>query len=89
MLKFDADKKKSYQKFVRMMYKATTKVSFAMVKDPKEDIIWIVGYYCYKKPKTETGDRDDIKKNVGRYCIVDGYNDCYNQRALSRHNERR
>jgi hypothetical protein len=92
MTVFDDENTKMFENFVRMMYKASTKAAFGMVKNPKDDVAYVVGYYCYDKPVTN--DVAKVKANVGRYCIVDdgngkGYNDCYNQRALTRHNERR
>lgn len=94
----DEKKLKEYQNFARMMWKSSTKVAFGMVDAKTSDTVWVVGYYCYDAPSvgTDSSTRDiaTVKKNVGRYCLVKdanggGYNDCYNQRALARHNERR
>jgi hypothetical protein len=30
-----------------------------------------------------------IKKNIGKLCVIDGYNECYNKAALLAHNEAR
>lgn len=91
MAKFDAKSQKLYENFTRMMWKSSTKVAFGMINQPGSDTVWVVGYYCYDKPVVSGGTRviATVLKNVGRYCFTDGYNDCYNQRALARHNERR
>ena len=89
----DEKKLTEYQNFARMIWKSAHKVAFGMVDVKGADTIWVVGYYCFDKPAVGDGGASraiaDVKKNVGRYCIVDGYNDCYNQRGVLRHNERR
>jgi len=91
MAKFAAASEKPYENFTRMMWKSSTKVAFGMINAPGSDTVWVVGYYCYDKPAVEAATRlsATVLKNVGRYCFTDGYNECYNQRALARHNERR
>lgn len=91
MAAFDAKSRKLYENFTRMMWKSSTKVAFGMVNPPGSDTVWVVGYYCYDQPVVSGVLRsiDTVRKNVGRYCFTNGYNDCYNQRALARHNERR
>lgn len=91
MAAFDAKSRKLYENFARMMWKSSTKVAFGMINQSGSDTVWVVGYYCYDKPVVSGSSRSiaTVRKNVGRYCFIDGYNDCYNQRALARHNERR
>jgi hypothetical protein len=81
-----------------MMWKASTKAAFGMINRSDSDTVWVVGYYCYDKPTVcvrncgsgvTTTSPSKVKENVGPYCVVDGYNDCYNRRALARHNEKR
>lgn len=70
-----------------MMWASSTKVAFGMIKQESTETVWIVGYYCFDKPIVGLGkDISVVKKNVGRHCFIDGYNDCYNLRALTRHN---
>jgi hypothetical protein len=91
MAKFDAKSQKLYENFVRMMWKSSTKVAFGMISQPTNNRVWVVGYYCYDKPDVSAAARGTatVRENVQKYCFKDGYNDCYNQRALARHNERR
>jgi len=104
MAKFDEKSKVLYENFARMMWKASTKAAFGMINPPGSDTVWVVGYYCYDKPvvtadgndgKGEVNAKDrgervaNVRKNVGRSCFIDDYNDCYNRRARDRHNERR
>jgi hypothetical protein len=91
MAKFDAKSQKLYENFARMIWKSSTKAAFGMTSHPGSDTVWVVGYYCYDKPVVSGSGRSiaTVLKNVGRYCFTGGYNDCYNQRALARHNERR
>lgn len=73
-----------------MLWASSTKAAFGMIKQTSDDKVWIVGYYCFDSPNVGPNrDISIVKKNVGRHCFVDGYNDCYNQRALNRHNEMR
>lgn len=65
---FDEENTKVFHNFVRMLYKASTKAAFGMVKNPRDEITYVVGYYCYEKPETT---KEKVKANVGRYCIVD------------------
>lgn len=82
-------KLKEYQKFARMIWAASTTAAFGLVHDKAKENIWVVGYYCYAAPMVDDHllDISEIKKNVGQLCMVDGYNRCYNKRALERHNQ--
>jgi hypothetical protein len=77
-----------YRSFARMIWSSSTKVAFGMVDDPLKEIIWVVGYYCFDAPQVDAlvTDITVIKAHVGKYCMVNGYNECYNKRALERHN---
>lgn len=92
--KYDQDSTKLYANFARMLWKASSKVAFGMIDQTDEERVWVVAYYCYDKaavPGVTAGatSYETVKDNVGRVCVTDGYNDCYNERALARHNERR
>jgi len=84
----DIKKLKEFQNFARMIWASSTIAAFGLVNDVPNEIIWVVGYYCYDKPTIDDHltDIKDVKKNVGQLCMVDGYNKCYNKRALERHN---
>jgi hypothetical protein len=91
MAVFVATREEAYENFTRMMWKSSTKVAFGMINQAKTDTVWVVGYYCHDKPVVSggAGPKEEVRKNVGRQCVTDGYNVCYNESALARHNERR
>ena len=102
MTKFDKTSGGLYEQFARMLWKSSTKTAFGMIDRAGSDTVWVVGYYCYDKPvvadhyvtvgstcKLIQKDTKTVAANVGRDCFTGGYNDCYNQRAVASHNEKR
>jgi hypothetical protein len=75
-----------YIMFSNMMWRQTTQVAFGIRGRH------VIAWYCNKgapAPEEKPSSYNLFKENVGRLCIVDGYNDCYNQKALAAHNDAR
>lgn len=74
----DADTKKKSDLFTQVVWKASTEVGFGIAGK------YVVAWYC------EAGNvKDKYLTNVGDKCILDAdekINECYNVRALDRHN---
>jgi len=75
-----------YKNFSRMMWKKTTKVAFGIREN------FVIAWYCNDKipaPEEKHESYKLYKKNVGKLCDVDGFNTCYNDKALEAHNNAR
>jgi len=96
MTEFTAAAKQKYENFGRMLWKASTKAAFGMIESTDGETKRVVAYYCADRPVVRdltnppaVRTPKEVLENVGRLCKKDGYNVCYNERALARHNERR
>jgi len=67
-----------------MMWKASSKTAFGLIK--RTDMMVIVGFYCYDKPDV-TAAAATVLQNVGKDCVANGYNECFNTRATAYHNK--
>lgn len=70
-----------------MIWKATTKVAFAV----KDDMVY--AWYCTTEGNTEDADAavtiTNYKTNVAKACVIDGVNKCFNNDQLDIVNEKR
>jgi hypothetical protein len=66
---------------MRMLWRATKTVAFA--RQSKFVVVW----YCPTAGKYD--DPAKAEKNIGELCIVDGYDNCFNQLQLDATNEYR
>jgi hypothetical protein len=68
------------------MWRKTTTVGFGIRG------AYVMAWYCEKKMPDHTHDPASYKlykTNVGYLCNEDGYNTCYNDKALEAHNAAR
>jgi hypothetical protein len=80
-ISLSADKKLDVDDFTRMVWKATTKVSFGIKGR------FVAAWYC--TVKGNMGTTDEYKKNVAKDCVKEGVDTCYVEMALRAHNEKR
>jgi len=82
----DTDMNNQFLAFSRMMWRKSTKVGFGIRGS------YVMAWYCNEPMKTQTQTAADYKlykANVGKLCLVDGYNQCYNDKAIEAHNAAR
>jgi hypothetical protein len=65
-----------------MAWRSSTAVGFGIKGK------WVIAGYCKEGPKVES-TADDYKTNIAKVCVVDGYNKCFNESELDKHNEYR
>lgn len=64
-----------------MLWQGTTKVGFGVHGK------YVVAWYC--EDKAEATNTERALKNIGKSCLDNGYNDCYNEIALKAVNKSR